>query len=118
MDLERKKTQVVGQFDLFRALRGAKQGAEKWPQRQKVTSGAKAPSFHGTYRREDPGLKSWATSRALSKQLQSHSASSEGLERRRRASSGAGLSDAGYTSRLAMKSGKVSWAMRREFGST
>ena len=42
MGLERKKTQVVGQFDLCRALRGAKLGAEEWPRRQKVTSGAKA----------------------------------------------------------------------------
>src|ERR1039458_7176835 len=98
MGLERKKTQVVGQFDLCRALRGLKRagsGAGRRPgakahvdsgqlfvglkphaNPETVTSGAKAPSFHGTYRHGDPGLKSWATSRALSKQLQSHSASS------------------------------------------
>src|ERR1039458_461658 len=33
-------------------------------------AGAKALSIHGTYRRGDPGLKSWATSRALSRQMQ------------------------------------------------
>src|ERR1039458_5047005 len=32
--------------------------------------GLKPPSIHGAYRRGDPGLKSWATSRALSKQMQ------------------------------------------------
>src|ERR1039458_1140745 len=35
-----------------------------------LPSGAKALSIRGTYRRGDPGLKSWATSRALSKQMQ------------------------------------------------
>jgi hypothetical protein len=33
----------------------------------------KALSIHSTYRRGDPGLKSWATSRALSKQLHLYS---------------------------------------------
>src|ERR1017187_8334940 len=37
---------------------------------RKLPSGAKALSIRGTYRRGDPGLKSWATSRALSKQTQ------------------------------------------------
>src|ERR1017187_9911706 len=37
---------------------------------RKLPSGAKALSIRGTYRRGDPGLKSWATSRALSRQMQ------------------------------------------------
>src|ERR1017187_6610894 len=39
-------------------------------EKQAFPRGAKARSIHGTYRRGDPGLKSWATSRALSRRVQ------------------------------------------------
>src|ERR1039458_2643829 len=52
-------------------------GGRRWAGERAVQSdkrafprGLKALSINGTYRRGDPGLKSWDTSRAVSKQVQ------------------------------------------------